>query len=150
MRIVIQRVSNSSVTVNGKVVGAIDNGVMVLLGVTHEDNEQDATWLSKKLCNMRLFRDEDDKMNLSVKEVVGEVLVVSQFTLFAATKKGTRPSFMHAAAPEKAEELYEFFKRLIESELGKQVQSGVFGADMKLSIENDGPVTITLDSKNKE
>jgi len=150
MRLVIQRVSKSSVKVNGKIVGAIDNGLMVLLGVTHEDDKQDATWLSKKLCNMRLFRDEDDKMNLSVKEVVGEVLVVSQFTLFAATKKGTRPSFMHAAAPEKAEELYEFFKRLIESELGKQVQSGVFGADMKLSIENDGPVTITLDSKNKE
>jgi len=150
MRIVIQRVSNSSVTVNGKVVGAIDNGVMVLLGVTHEDNEQDATWLSKKLCSMRLFRDENDKMNLSVKEVAGEVLVVSQFTLFASTKKGTRPSFMNAAAPEKAEVLYEFFKRSIENELGKQVQSGVFGEDMKLSVENDGPVTITLDSKNKE
>ena len=150
MRIVIQRVSNSSVTVNGKVVGAIDNGVMVLLGVTHEDNEQDATWLSKKLCSMRLFRDENDKMNLSVKEVAGEVLVVSQFTLFASTKKGTRPSFMNAAAPEKAEVLYEFFKRSIENELGNQVQSGVFGEDMKLSVENDGPVTITLDSKNKE
>ncbi|MFT6717400.1 MAG: D-tyrosyl-tRNA(Tyr) deacylase [Saprospiraceae bacterium] len=150
MRIVIQRVHRSSVEVKREVVGSIDKGLLVLIGVTHNDEEEDGVWLSKKLSNMRLFRDEDDKMNLSVKDIKGEVLVVSQFTLFASTKKGTRPSFMNAALPEKARELYEFFAQSIENELGKPVQCGVFGADMNLTIENDGPVTIVLDSKKRE
>lgn len=150
MRIVVQRVCESSVEVDGKVVGSIDKGLMVLLGITHEDKTEDVAWLSGKLTKMRLFRDEDDRMNLSVKDVGGKVLVVSQFTLFASTKKGTRPSFLNAAGPDKAEELYELFKMSVGKELGEEVQCGVFGADMKLHIENDGPVTIILDSKNRE
>ena len=150
MRIVVQRVSNSSVEVNNEITGSINAGLLLLLGVSPDDGEQDLQWLSKKISNMRLFRDENDKMNLSVKDVGGQVLVVSQFTLFASTKKGTRPSFMNAALPSKAEELYELFLKSMSKELGKTVESGIFGADMKLSIENDGPVTILLDSKNKE
>ncbi|MFT6746667.1 MAG: D-tyrosyl-tRNA(Tyr) deacylase [Glaciecola sp.] len=150
MRIVVQRVSNSSVEVNNEIVGSINAGLLLLVGVTHEDNVEDINWLSKKIASLRLFRDENDKMNLSVKDVGGKVLVVSQFTLFSSTKKGTRPSFMNAALPNKAEELYELFLKSMSKELGQSVEAGVFGADMKLSIVNDGPVTILLDSKNKE
>ena len=150
MRIVVQRVLSSSVKVNNEVVGSINTGLLLLLGISHEDDEEDLQWLSKKITAMRLFRDENDKMNLSVKDVGGKVLVVSQFTLFASTKKGTRPSFMNAALPDKAKGLYELFLQSMSKELGQVVEAGIFGADMKLSIENDGPVTILLDSKNKE
>jgi D-tyrosyl-tRNA(Tyr) deacylase len=150
VRIVVQRVSSSSVEVNEKVVGAIGEGLMLLIGITHEDNNGDVDWLSKKVANLRVFRDENDKMNLSVKSVKGKVLVVSQFTLFASIKKGTRPSFVNSALPEIAKQLYEYFIESLSKELSDKVEQGVFGADMKLSIENDGPVTILLDSKNKE
>jgi len=150
MRIVVQRVGSSSVLVDSEIVGSIGVGLLLLVGVTHDDDEKDAEWLARKISAMRLFRDEDDKMNLSVKDIDGEVLVVSQFTLFASTKKGSRPSFLGAAKPGHAESIYENFKTLLHQEIGQPLESGVFGADMKLVIENDGPVTILLDSKDKE
>lgn len=150
MRAVIQRVSKASVEVEGKIVGAIENGFMVLLGVTHEDGEEDAKWLATKLAQMRVFSDEEDKMNLDINQVGGRVLVVSQFTLYGATKKGNRPSFINAARPEQAEGLYQFFTSFLEECLGTSVECGVFGADMKVSLVNDGPVTLIMDTKNKE
>ncbi|MEK9750685.1 MAG: D-aminoacyl-tRNA deacylase [Flavobacteriaceae bacterium] len=150
MRAVIQRVSKASVEVEGKIVGAIENGFMVLLGVTHEDGEEDAKWLATKLAQMRVFSDEEDKMNLDISQVGGRILVVSQFTLYSATKKGNRPSFINAARPEQAERLYQFFISFIEECLGTSVECGVFGADMKVSLVNDGPVTLIMDTKNKE
>lgn len=149
MRLVVQRVSKSSVEVDGKIAGSIGKGLLVLVGVTHKDDESDVDWLSKKLTKIRLFSDKNDKMNYSVKDVEGDVLIVSQFTLFASTKKGTRPSFTSAADPSRAEALYEKFKVSVAANLEKNIASGVFGADMKLSIDNDGPVTILLDSKNR-
>lgn len=150
MRVVIQRVSEASVEIEGKVVGSIGRGLLVLLGVEDLDDEEDVKWLCSKISQMRIFSDEEDKMNLDVKQVNGDVLVVSQFTLHASTKKGNRPSFIKAARPDKAIPLYEKFKELISVEMGKPCQSGEFGAMMKVKLLNDGPVTITMDTKNKE
>lgn len=145
MKIVIQRVTNAQVEVDKKVVGKIGKGFLVLLGVTHEDTKENADYLVKKLCKLRVFSDENDKMNLSLKDVNGELLIVSQFTLYANCKDGNRPSFVEAAKPEQANELYEYFC----SECKKndiKVEKGIFGADMKVSLLNDGPFTIVLDS----
>lgn len=150
MRVVIQRVSSASVVVEQAVVGSIGKGLMVLLGIEHEDTEEDAAWLAGKLVQMRIFGDAEDKMNLNILDVSGEVLVISQFTLHASTKKGNRPSFIRAARPEKAIPLYEFFLNAVEQLMGKLVARGIFGADMKVSLINDGPVTITMDSRDRE
>jgi D-tyrosyl-tRNA(Tyr) deacylase len=150
MRSVIQRVSSAQVTIEGKIHSSVGLGLLVLLGIEDEDTEEDITYLSTKLCNMRIFSDEEGKMNLDVKQINGEVLVVSQFTLHASTKKGNRPSFIKAARPEKAIPLYDKFLSETAILLQKPVKSGVFGADMKVSLVNDGPVTIVMDSKNRE
>lgn len=150
MRAVIQRVSSASVVADGLSSGQIDKGFLVLLGIEHEDTKEDAVWLADKIRQMRVFQDAEDKMNLSLEEINGELLVVSQFTLHANTKKGNRPSFIRAARPELAIPLYEYFKKYIATKCAKEIQSGVFGADMKISLVNDGPVTIIMDSKNKE
>lgn len=146
MRFIIQRVKKSTVEVDNKIVGKIDKGFLVLIGITHEDTKEIADIMIKKLLNMRVFNDENDKMNLALKEVNGELLLVSQFTLYADCKKGNRPGFTNAAKPEYANELYEY---IIEKckENGYSVQTGIFGADMKVELLNDGPVTIVLDSK---
>lgn len=144
MRLVVQRVSNASVTVNGKVTGKIDKGFLVLLGVTCSDTREIADYLVKKLCNLRIFMDENEKMNLSIKDVDGEVLIVSQFTLYANCQKGNRPSFVNSAKPDVAMELYEYFIKKCKTEI-KKVETGVFGAHMKVDLLNDGPVTIILD-----
>ncbi len=148
MRALIQRVSRASVSVNNEIIGAIDQGLTVLLGIADDDSVNDIDWLVGKIANMRIFSDEEGKMNLSVQDVKGQILVVSQFTLHASTKKGNRPSFIEAARPEIAIPLYEKFK----TELGKivPIASGEFGADMKVSLINDGPVTIWIDSHHKE
>ncbi|MFT6935585.1 MAG: D-tyrosyl-tRNA(Tyr) deacylase [Maribacter sp.] len=150
MRTVIQRVSSASVTVEGEVISAIETGLLVLLGVTEEDGMDDMQWLIRKITNLRIFNDADGVMNLSLSDINGEVIVVSQFTLYAATKKGNRPSYIKAAKPDIAVPLYEAFVLELEKELGKKVGAGVFGADMKVELVNDGPVTISMDSKNKE
>jgi D-tyrosyl-tRNA(Tyr) deacylase len=150
MRVVIQRVSSASVVVENETVGSIDKGLMVLLGIEHDDTEEDAVWLAGKLAQMRIFADAEDKMNLNVLDVGGEVLVVSQFTLHASTKKGNRPSFIRSARPETAIPLYECFLQSIEQLMGKPVAKGIFGADMKVSLVNDGPVTIMMDSRGRE
>lgn len=150
MRIVLQRVLKASVTIDGNVHSKIEQGLLLLVGVEEEDTEEDLTWLSNKIVNQRIFSDPEGKMNLSVKDIEGDVLVVSQFTLFASTKKGNRPSFTSAAAPQKANELYELFCSKTSTVLGKVIQKGVFAADMKVELINDGPVTILLDSKRKE
>lgn len=144
MRAVIQRVKNADVKVDGKTTGEIGRGLLVFLGVGPEDTTRNADELLKKVCNLRIFRDENEKMNLSVKDIDGEILVVSQFTLYADCQKGNRPSFVNAAPPEKANELYEYFKEQCAKEV-KHVGSGIFGADMKVSLLNDGPVTIILE-----
>lgn len=144
MRAVIQRVKNADVKVDGKTTGEIGRGLLVFLGVGPEDTTRNADELLKKVCNLRIFRDENEKMNLSVKDIDGEILVVSQFTLYADCQKGNRPSFVNAAPPEKANELYEYFKEQCVKEV-KHVGSGIFGADMKVSLLNDGPVTIILE-----
>lgn len=144
MKAVIQRVTNAEVKVEGEVTGTIGEGLLVLLGVGPDDSEQNADALIKKICNLRIFRDENDKMNLSVKDINGELLIVSQFTLYADCNSGNRPSFVNAAPPEKAEQLYEYFKEKCKSEV-KNVQCGIFGADMKVSLLNNGPVTIILE-----
>jgi D-aminoacyl-tRNA deacylase len=146
---VVQRVLESSVEINGTIKGKIDKGFLVLLGITHEDNTEDLEWLSKKIAGMRIFSDEHGKMNLDIREVKGSILLVSQFTLHASVKKGNRPSFIHAARPELAIPLYEKFIELLEAELGETIETGEFGADMKVSLINDGPVTIIIDSKNR-
>lgn len=146
MRIVVQRVSEASVKVEGKSTGEIGGGLLVLVGIEDSDEEKDAEWLASKILNLRIFSDEDGKMNRSVLDVNGEILCISQFTLLADYRKGNRPSFIRAARPDKAVPLFEFFK----SELSKssvKVESGIFGADMKVSLLNDGPVTIVMDSK---
>jgi len=150
MRLVIQRVSEAGVTIDGHVHASIGVGFLVLLGIEDEDNEEDISYLIQKLCNMRIFSDTEGKMNLDIKQINGEILVVSQFTLHASTKKGNRPSFIKAARPEKAIPLYERFLSETSLTLGQPCKSGVFGADMKVALINDGPVTILLDSKNKE
>ncbi|MCS6929443.1 MAG: D-aminoacyl-tRNA deacylase [Saprospiraceae bacterium] len=150
MRAVIQRVSQASVTINGLEKARIGLGLLILLGIEHEDEPEDAEWLSKKIAAMRIFSDEAGLMNRSVQDIHGELLVVSQFTLHASTKKGNRPSFIRAARPEHAIPLYELFVHLLERNSGRPVKTGVFGEDMKVHLVNDGPVTIWIDSRNRE
>lgn len=150
MRAVLQRVSESSVTVDKKIVGAIQNGLLVFLGIEDADNKEDIEWLSNKIINLRIFDDENGVMNVSVKDKAGDILLVSQFTLHAATKKGNRPSYIRASKPEIAIPLYEQMIAQLESDLGKKIQTGIFGADMKVNLLNDGPVTILIDTKTKE
>jgi D-tyrosyl-tRNA(Tyr) deacylase len=150
MRLIIQRVSSASVTIQEKITAAIGRGFLVLVGIEEEDTAEDISWLVPKVANMRIFSDADGKMNLDIKAVDGDLLVVSQFTLHASTKKGNRPSFIKAARPEKAIPLYEQLISEFNSELGKPVKTGEFGADMKIALVNDGPVTIFVDSKNRE
>jgi D-tyrosyl-tRNA(Tyr) deacylase len=150
MRVVIQRVLEASVVVDEKVVGAIKNGLLVLLGIEDADTEEDIKWLSNKIVGLRLFDDPDGVMNLSVKDIGGDILLVSQFTLMASTKKGNRPSYIKASKPPIAVPLYEQMIITLSTELGKAAQTGIFGADMKVNLINNGPVTITIDSKNKE
>ena len=150
MKAVIQRVSQSSVTIDDKIVAQIQNGLLVLIGIEDADTQEDINWLTSKIANLRIFADENEVMNLSLKDCDGDMIVVSQFTLHAATKKGNRPSYIKAAKPEIAIPLYEFFVQQMEIELVKKIQTGQFGADMKVSLVNDGPVTIIIDTKNKE
>ena len=150
MRAVIQRVTQASVTIDGQLRSFIKNGLLVLLGIEEADTDEDIEWLSAKIASLTIFGDEKGVMNLSVKESNGDVLIVSQFTLHASTIKGNRPSYIHAAKPEIAIPLYEKFIKQMEVDLGKQVQTGTFGADMKVELLNDGPVTIIIDTKNRE
>jgi D-tyrosyl-tRNA(Tyr) deacylase len=150
MRVVIQRVTKASVEVEGKTIGSCGPGLLVLVGVEEADTQEDITWLSQKIINLRIFNDAEGKMNLSVKDVNGEILAISQFTLHASTKKGNRPSYILAAGPDKALPMYKDFVSALEKELGKQVATGEFGAHMVVSLVNDGPVTITIDTKNKQ
>ena len=150
MKIVIQRVSKASVTINQKKVAEIKKGLLVLVGIVDEDTQEDIDFLIRKTANLRIFNDENEVMNLSLKDIAGDVIVVSQFTLQASTKKGNRPSYIKAAKPAIAIPLYENFVASLEKEIDKKVQTGEFGADMKVELINDGPVTILIDSKNKE
>ena len=150
MRAVIQRVSQASVSIDEKKVASINEGLLVFLGIEIQDTKEDSEWLSNKISSLRIFSDKDGKMNRSVTEVNGEVIVVSQFTLHAKTKKGNRPSYIKASRPEHAIPLYKQFKKDMSDVTGKEVQSGEFAADMKVSLTNDGPVTIIIDTKNKE
>ena len=150
MKAVIQRVSRASVKVDGKIWGEIGEGVLVLLGIEDADTEDDIEWLSNKIVNLRIFDDENGVMNKSVMDVDGNILLVSQFTLHASTKKGNRPSYIKASKPEIAVPLYEKMIAQLESDLSKKIQTGIFGADMKVELLNDGPVTIIIDTKNKE
>ena len=150
MRVVIQRVSNASVTIDGAVKAAINSGFMILLGVETEDNTDDADWLCRKIIQLRVFADEQGLMNKDILTIGGDILVGSQFTLHAAYKKGNRPSFIKAARPEQAIPLYEYFVKQLEAALGKPVATGRFGADMKVGLVNDGPVTLCMDSKQPE
>ncbi len=149
MKVVIQRVSSASVTIDNNKVANIDNGLLVLLGIVNEDTQEDIKWLTNKIVNLRVFGDENNVMNLSLLQTQGEVIVVSQFTLHASTKKGNRPSYIQAAKPDIAIPLYEDFIKQLEIDLGKKVQTGEFGADMKVDLRNDGPVTIIIDTKQK-
>ncbi len=150
MRVVIQRVSHASVTINGTCKSAIKEGFMILVGIEEADTQEDADWLCKKIVNLRVFDDENGVMNRSVLDINGEILIVSQFTLMASTKKGNRPSYIRAARPETAIPLYEYFCNEVSIALGKEVGTGEFGADMKVELLNNGPVTICMDTKNKE
>jgi D-aminoacyl-tRNA deacylase len=150
MRAVIQRVTQASVTITGKLKSAIAEGLLVLVGIEDADTTEDIVWLSNKISNLRIFDDADEVPNLSVKDINGDILVVSQFTLHAATKKGNRPSYIRASKPVVAIPLYEQFIKQLESDLGKPVHTGEFGADMKVSLVNDGPVTIWMDTQNRE
>ncbi len=150
MRIVIQRVAHASVTIEGKIKSKIGQGLLILVGIEDADDASDAEWLSKKAANLRIFDDENGVMNRSIKEAGGEMLIISQFTLFASTKKGNRPSYIRASKHEHAIPLYEQFCAFIEEECGKKPGTGEFGADMKVELLNDGPVTIIIDSKQKE
>jgi D-tyrosyl-tRNA(Tyr) deacylase len=150
MKAVIQRVSHSSVTIDNKMVAQIQKGLLILIGIEATDSQEDINWLTSKIANLRIFADENKVMNLSLKDTDGDVIIVSQFTLHALTKKGNRPSYIKAAKPEIAIPLYENFVAQMEVEMGKKVQTGVFGADMKVSLINDGPVTLIIDTKNKE
>jgi D-tyrosyl-tRNA(Tyr) deacylase len=149
LKVVIQRVSSASVTIETEIVANIQTGLLVFVGIEDEDSHEDINWLSQKIINLRIFGDANQVMNLSVKDIQGEIIIVSQFTLHASTKKGNRPSYIKASKPEIAIPLYEKFVQQMEFELGKQIQTGKFGADMKVSLVNDGPVTIIIDSKNK-
>lgn len=150
MKAVIQRVSQASVTIGNNIVADIQNGLLVFIGIEEADSQEDINWLTSKIANLRIFADENQVMNLSLKEINGEIIVVSQFTLHASTKKGNRPSYIKAAKPEIAIPLYESFIAEMELQIGKKVQTGKFGADMQVSLINDGPVTIIIDSKNRE
>ena len=150
MRAVIQRVSNASVKVDGTSTGQIQQGLLVFVGIEDSDGQDDLEWLSGKIVNLRIFNDDEGVMNKSVKDIEGGVLLVSQFTLHAAIKKGNRPSYIRASKPETAVPMYENFKQQLATDLGKEIQSGIFGADMKVELLNDGPVTIIIDTKNKE
>ncbi|HEX9151856.1 MAG TPA: D-aminoacyl-tRNA deacylase [Flavobacterium sp.] len=150
MKVVIQRVSSASVTIDEKIVADIKKGLLVLVGIEDADTQEDSNWLVNKIANLRIFGDENQVMNRSVKDIDGDIVVVSQFTLHASTKKGNRPSYIKASKPEVAIPLYENFVRRLEIELDKKVQTGIFGADMKVLLLNDGPVTIQIDSKNRE
>lgn len=150
MRVVLQRVSKASVTIESKVHGSIEHGLLVLLGITVEDSQEDIDWLVNKIAGMRIFSDADGKMNLNLSDVNGNALVISQFTLYASTKKGNRPSFINAARPDVAIPLYESFVTTLSRKLDKTIPTGIFGTDMKVALVNDGPVTIVVDSKNRE
>lgn len=150
MRVVIQRVSKASVVIANKNVAAIKNGLLVLLGVVNEDTQKDIDWLCNKIVNLRVFSDKNGVMNASIKDTKGDLIVVSQFTLYASTKKGNRPSYIKAAKPDVAIPLYENFVATLQKSIEKPVQTGKFGADMKVHLVNDGPVTIVIDSKNRE
>ncbi|REH42944.1 D-tyrosyl-tRNA(Tyr) deacylase [Tenacibaculum gallaicum] len=150
MKTVLQRVSKASVTIENKKVAEIQNGLLILLGIINEDTQEDINWLSNKITNLRIFNDDRGVMNRSVKDINGDVITVSQFTLHASTKKGNRPSYIKAAKPDIAIPLYEKFVQQIEIDLGKKIQTGQFGADMKVELLNDGPVTIIIDSKDKK
>jgi len=150
MRVVLQRVSQASVTVDSKIVADIQKGLLVLVGIEDSDTQEDIDWLVGKIIKMRIFGDENDVMNCSVQDIDGDIIVVSQFTLHASTKKGNRPSYIKASKPEFAIPMYENFVKSLEKEFNKKVQTGIFGADMKVSLLNDGPVTILIDSKNRE
>jgi len=150
MRAVIQRVTKASVTIEGKINGQIGNGLLVLMGIEDTDTDEDIEWLSSKIVNLRIFNDEKGVMNISVKDITGDILLISQFTLHASTKKGNRPSYIKASKPEIAIPIYEKMTRQLSIDLGKEIQTGIFGADMKVELLNDGPVTIVIDSKNRE
>ena len=150
MRVVVQRVSQSKVKVAGEVIGEINEGLMVLVSFVDEDNDTDLGWMTKKIINLRIFNDDEGKMNRSVQDVGGDILLISQFTLHGSTKKGNRPSFIKAAKPDFANFMYERFIKVLEQSLGKEIQTGEFGGDMKVSLVNDGPTTIIIDSKDKE
>jgi D-tyrosyl-tRNA(Tyr) deacylase len=150
MRVVIQRVSEASVRIQGEITAEIRRGLLILLGIEENDKQEDADWLVQKILGMRIFADAEDKMNLDLGQIEGDVLVVSQFTLHALTKKGNRPSFIRAARPEQAIPLYEYFIRTMEQQTGRKIQTGTFGAMMDVALINDGPVTILMDTANKE
>ena len=150
MRAVIQRVSQSNVKVSGEVIGEIKGGLMVLVSFVDEDNDTDLEWMTKKIVNLRIFNDDEGKMNRSVQDVGGDILLISQFTLHGSTKKGNRPSFIKAAKPDIANVMYEKFIKILEQSLGKEIQTGEFGGDMKVSLVNDGPTTIIIDSQDRE
>jgi D-tyrosyl-tRNA(Tyr) deacylase len=150
MKAVIQRVSKASVTIEGEKVASIETGLLILIGIVEEDTSEDLQWLSNKICNLRIFGDGEDVMNCSLKDVDGDAIVVSQFTLHANTKKGNRPSYIKAAKPEIAIPIYENFIKQLQNDLSKTIQTGSFGADMKVELLNDGPVTIIIDTKNKD
>jgi D-tyrosyl-tRNA(Tyr) deacylase len=150
MRAVLQRVTQASCAVEGKITGKIENGFLVLLGIEDADTQEDLEWLAQKIANMRVFGDENDLMNKSLADIDGNILLISQFTLFAATKKGNRPGFTRAARPDKAIPMYEEMIKQLSALLNKEIQCGIFGADMKISLLNDGPVTIVMDTKSKE
>jgi D-tyrosyl-tRNA(Tyr) deacylase len=147
---VIQRVSQAQIHINQSLHSSIEKGLLVLIGIGEHDTNEEVEWLSQKIIGLRIFQDSDDKMNLSIKDIQGDLLIVSQFTLFASTKKGNRPSFIEAARPEYAIPLYELFVDTCKKNMGKEVKTGVFGADMKIQLTNDGPVTIIIDTKNKK
>nr|WP_294788213.1 D-aminoacyl-tRNA deacylase [uncultured Flavobacterium sp.] len=150
MKIVIQRVSQASVTVDSNIVAEIQKGLLVLVGIEDADTQEDIDWLAGKIIKMRIFGDENDVMNCSIQDIDGEIIAVSQFTLHASTKKGNRPSYIKASKPDFAIPMYESFVKSLEKEFGKKIQTGIFGADMKVNLLNDGPVTIVMDSKNRE
>ena len=150
MRLVVQRVSKSNVKVSGEIIGEIKEGLMILVSFVDEDNDIDLEWMKKKIINLRIFNDDEGKMNRSVQDVDGDILLISQFTLHGSTKKGNRPSFIKAAKPDFANVMYVKFIKVLEESLDKEIQTGEFGGDMKVSLINDGPTTIVIDSKNKE
>lgn len=150
MRLVVQRAKNASVTIENRVHGEINWGLVILVGIEHEDSQADADWLIGKIINLRIFSDDEGKMNLSIQDIQGQFLIISQFTLHASTKKGNRPSYIQSARPETAIPLYEYFIKKLKSESNLPVETGIFGADMQIQLINDGPVTIWIDSKKRE